>query len=81
MYSQLALSVLAISNAVATYAEGAPEVLGGPRGAIRQGRRGVPSARIEHQVCWYNAVGVRYMVGCQNYGPFWGPYYNTAPNI
>ena len=19
--------------------------------------------------------------GCQNYGPFWGPYYNTAPNI
>ena len=22
-----------------------------------------------------------YMVGCQNYGPFVGPYYNTAPNI
>ena len=21
------------------------------------------------------------MVGCQNYGPFLGPYYNTAPNI
>ena len=20
-----------------------------------------------------------YMGGCQNYGPFWGPYYNTAP--
>ena len=19
------------------------------------------------------------MGGCQNYGPFWGPYYNTAP--
>ena len=19
--------------------------------------------------------------GCQNYGPFWGPYYNTAPII
>ena len=19
--------------------------------------------------------------GCQNYGPFLGPYYNTAPNI
>ena len=22
-----------------------------------------------------------YMGGCQNYGPFLGPYYNTAPNI
>ena len=22
-----------------------------------------------------------HMVGCQNYGPFLGPYYNTAPNI
>ena len=21
------------------------------------------------------------MGGCQNYGPFWGPYYNTAPII
>ena len=21
------------------------------------------------------------MVGCQNYGPFLDPYYNTAPNI
>ena len=18
---------------------------------------------------------------CQNYGPFWGPYYNTGPNL
>ena len=22
-----------------------------------------------------------HMGGCQNYGPFFGPYYNTAPNI
>ena len=22
-----------------------------------------------------------YVGGCQNYGPFLGPYYNTAPNI
>ena len=22
-----------------------------------------------------------YMGGCQNYGPFLGPYYNTAPDI
>ena len=22
-----------------------------------------------------------YMGGCQNYGPFVDPYYNTAPNI
>ena len=22
-----------------------------------------------------------HMGGCQNYGPFWDPYYNTAPNI
>ena len=22
-----------------------------------------------------------HMGGCQNYGPFLGPYYNTAPNI
>ena len=22
-----------------------------------------------------------YMGGCQNYGPFLGPYYHTAPNI
>ena len=22
-----------------------------------------------------------YVGGCQNYGPFWDPYYNTAPNI
>ena len=22
-----------------------------------------------------------YMGGCQNYGPFLGPYYNTAPSI
>ena len=21
------------------------------------------------------------MGGCQNYGPFLGPYYNTAPNV
>ena len=21
------------------------------------------------------------MGGYQNYGPFWGPYYNTAPNV
>ena len=27
-------------------------------------------------------VGTRpYMGGCQNYGPFLGPYYSTAPNI
>ena len=25
--------------------------------------------------------GNYYMAGCQNYGPFLGPYYNTAPNI
>ena len=24
---------------------------------------------------------VSYMGGCQNSGPFLGPYYNTAPNI
>ena len=24
---------------------------------------------------------IAHMGGCQNYGPFWGPYYNTAPNI
>ena len=24
---------------------------------------------------------VFYMGGCQNYGPFLDPYYNTAPNI
>ena len=24
---------------------------------------------------------IAYMGGCQNYGPFLGPYYNTAPNI
>ena len=24
---------------------------------------------------------VSYMGGCQNYGPFLGPYYNTAPII
>ena len=22
-----------------------------------------------------------YMWDCQNYGPFWGPYYNTGPNM
>ena len=22
-----------------------------------------------------------HMAGCQNYGPFLGPYYNTTPNI
>ena len=22
-----------------------------------------------------------YMGGCQNYGPFLGPYYNTGPNL
>ena len=21
------------------------------------------------------------MGDCQNYGPFWGPYYNTGPNL
>ena len=24
---------------------------------------------------------IEYMGGCQNYGPFLDPYYNTAPNI
>ena len=24
---------------------------------------------------------VLHVDGCQNYGPFLGPYYNTAPNI
>ena len=29
-----------------------------------------------------SGYGLRvYVGGCQNYGPFWGPYYNTAPNI
>ena len=29
-------------------------------------------------ICVYIYI---YMGGCQNYGPFLGPYYNTAPNI
>ena len=24
---------------------------------------------------------IGYMGGCQNYGPFLGPHYSTAPNI
>ena len=28
-----------------------------------------------------SGFGRGYMGGCQNYGPFFGPYYNTAPNI
>ena len=28
----------------------------------------------------YSILAV-YMGGCQNYGPFLGPYYNMAPNI
>ena len=27
------------------------------------------------------AIGVIKIGGCQNYGPFLDPYYNTAPNI
>ena len=27
----------------------------------------------------FQLSGVHYMGGCQNYGPFLGPYYNTAP--
>ena len=32
---------------------------------------------------YYNGLyrDYRYMGGCQNYGPFLGPYYSTAPNI
>ena len=29
----------------------------------------------------YRALGPRHVGGCQNYGPFLDPYYNTAPNI
>ena len=25
--------------------------------------------------------GLNYMGSCQNYGPFWGPYYNTAREL
>ena len=30
---------------------------------------------------WIISIIGLYMGGCQNYGPFLGPYYNTAPNI
>ena len=30
---------------------------------------------------WRKDLFQRHMGGCQNYGPFLGPYYNTAPNI
>ena len=26
-------------------------------------------------------MGNFHMGDCQNYGPFWGPYYNTGPNL
>ena len=29
----------------------------------------------------FDRVYEEYMGGCQNYGPFWGPWYNTAPII
>ena len=29
----------------------------------------------------FSAFRCLYMGGCQNYGPVWGPNYNTAPNI
>ena len=28
----------------------------------------------------HNLNPTQYMGGCQNYGPFLGPYYNTGPN-
>ena len=31
--------------------------------------------------CCYDLKFRVYMGGCQNYGPFLDPYYNTAPNI
>ena len=29
---------------------------------------------------WLSDLGKLYMGGCQNYGPFLGPCYNTGPN-
>ena len=29
----------------------------------------------------FDRLNVKDMGGCQNYGPFLAPYYNTAPNI
>ena len=43
----------------------------------------VPSKRVRR--AYKEVIGIYarwiYMGGCQNYGPFLGPYYNTAPNI
>ena len=36
-----------------------------------------PLRQLQKQFC----SGCSYIGGCQNYGPFLGPYYNTAPNI
>ena len=42
----------------------------GSKGGVQEG--GVQEIRLDI---------VEYMGGCQNYGPFLDPYYNTAPNI
>ena len=35
----------------------------------------------EHQPGMCQIRSLRHMGGCQNYGPFSDPYYNTAPNV
>ena len=40
-----------------------------------------PSPTPEHKRQAHNHSSCEYMGGCQNYGPFLGPYYSTAPII
>ena len=42
--------------------------------------RGAENAELRTHTYIYIYIYI-YMGGCQNYGPFLGPYYNTAPNI
>ena len=39
------------------------------------------SQRASEPRCQAGSQVVEYMGGCQNFGPFLDPYYNTAPNI
>ena len=41
---------------------------------------GIMEKKMETTTMGYIGI-IGYMGGCQNYGPFLGPHYNTAPNI
>ena len=54
---------------------GQPGWVGSPRG------RAIPSSPLAHRGSTAHTAGMRTLGSCQDWGLFWGPSYNAAPNV